>query len=48
MRRLTVGLLLNGPHALEDAGFPHGVEIFDAVVVLVELSVGPFPGLCDE
>lgn len=39
-------LLPRGSHALKDAGFPHGVELFDAVVMLVEVSVGLFPGLC--
>lgn len=39
-------LLPRGSHALKDARFPHGVELFDAVVMLVEVSVGLFPGLC--
>lgn len=45
MEKLTVGLLPRGPHALKDAGFPHGVELFDSVVLLVEVSIGLFPGL---
>lgn len=46
LETLTVGLLPRGPHALEDAGFLHGVELFDGVVLLVEVSIGLFPGLC--
>ena len=38
-------LLPGGPHTLEDAGFPHGVELLDGVVLLVEVSVGLFSGL---
>lgn len=45
-KRLTVGLLPRGPHTLKDAGFPHGVELFDGVVLLVEVSIGLFPGFC--
>lgn len=45
LKRLTVGSLPGGPHTLEDASFPHGVEIFDRVVLLVEVSIGLFPGL---
>ena len=45
METLTVGLLPRGPHALKDASLPHGVELFDSVVLLVEVSVGLFPGL---
>ncbi len=46
VKTLTVDLLPRGPHTLKDAGFPHGVELFDGVVLLVEVSVGLFPGLC--
>lgn len=38
-------LLPGGLHALKDAGFLHGVELFGGVVLLVEVSVGLFPGL---
>lgn len=43
---LTAGSLPRRPHTLEDASLPHGVEFFDRVILLVEVSVGLFPGLC--
>lgn len=33
-------------YTLEDTGFPHGVELLDRIVLLVEVRVGLFPGLC--
>lgn len=38
-------LLPGWPDALKDSRFPHGVEFFNGVVLLVEVSVGLFPGL---
>lgn len=38
--------LSRGSNTLEDACFPHGVELFDRVVLLVEVGVGSFPGFC--
>jgi len=45
MRQLTQALLPRWPHALEDAGLLHGVELLGGVVMLVEVGVGLFPGL---
>lgn len=39
-------LLPRRPHTLKDACFPHSIELFDRVVLFVEVSVGLFPGLC--
>lgn len=33
-------------YTLKDTGFPHGIELLDGIVLLVEVSVGLFPGLC--
>lgn len=33
-------------NTLEDSGFPHGIELLDRIVLLVEVCVGLFPGLC--
>lgn len=37
--------LPRGPYTLKDPSFLHGVELLDGVVLLVEVSVGLFPGL---
>lgn len=42
---LTEALLPGWPDALKDSRFPHGIEFFHGVVLLVEVSVGLFPGL---
>lgn len=46
LETLTVVLLPRRPHALKDTSFLHGIELFDGVVLLVEVSVRLFPGLC--
>lgn len=33
-------LLSRGSRTLEDSGLPHGIELLDGVVLLVEVSVG--------
>lgn len=38
--------LPRGPYTLKDTSFLHGVELLDGIVLLVEVSVGLFPGLC--
>lgn len=38
-------LLPGWPDALKDSRFPHGVEFFHGVVLLVEVRIGLFPGL---
>lgn len=42
------GLFTRGPDALKNASFPHAVEFFIGIIVLVEFSICPFPGFCDS
>lgn len=38
--------LWRGPYTLKDTSFLHGVELLDGIILLVEVSIGLFPGLC--